>query len=167
MKSLNRRLQAGDTLVEVLIAIAVMSSVLGITYAIMNQNLTVMRDNQERTEAVKIAQAQIESLKNASAINDPIFNAQMSTPGTPPFCFDPAGNLVDMSGSTTPQEDVTADVAADYPDPQCRRQGIYRVGVDYIEDFPLFFYKVYVRWDRIGGGRDGGTAEVVLVYQLE
>lgn len=55
--------QAGDTIVEVLIAIAVVSGVLGITYSIMNRNQMIVRTNQERTEASKLAQQQIEMLK--------------------------------------------------------------------------------------------------------
>ena len=56
--------QRGDTIVEVLIAMAVASSVLGITYATMNRNLLITRGAQERTEAAKLAQGQLEILKS-------------------------------------------------------------------------------------------------------
>lgn len=61
--SIAGRWQSGDTIIEVLIAIAVVSGVLGTTYAIMNRNHMIVRTNQERTEASKLAQRQIEMLK--------------------------------------------------------------------------------------------------------
>src|SRR5690606_39104613 len=87
---LQRRREAGDTIVEVLIAIAVVSSVLAITYSIMNRNLLTMRDNQERTEAMKLAQGQIEALRakwgtneGQAAVTDKAGNGFCVYPGAP------------------------------------------------------------------------------------
>ncbi len=74
--------EAGDTIVEVLIAIAVVSSVLGIAYGSMNRNIQTTRDNQERTEAVRLGEGQIEGLKNAASFNQAGIDAQTGS-----FCI--------------------------------------------------------------------------------
>ena len=56
--------QAGDTMVEVLIAIAVISSVLGSAYAITNRSVQTNQGSQERSVATKVAEAQLELLKS-------------------------------------------------------------------------------------------------------
>jgi type II secretory pathway pseudopilin PulG len=60
---------AGDTIIEVLIAIAVMSFVLGSAFAISNRSQLSIQDAQEHTEALKIAQSQVEQLKQISDNN--------------------------------------------------------------------------------------------------
>lgn len=54
--------QAGDTIVEVLIAVVVVSSVLTGAFAISNMSLKSIRMSQERSEAQKLAQQSIEAL---------------------------------------------------------------------------------------------------------
>lgn len=73
-KATRNRQQAGDTIVEVLIAIAVVSSVLAIAYSTMNRNLQIMRNNQERTQAVRVAQDQIETLKARQRTGEPLID---------------------------------------------------------------------------------------------
>lgn len=60
MKRLNN---LGDTIVEVLIALAVLSAVLGGAYSISNRSLTSVKQAQEHTQALKYAEQQIERLK--------------------------------------------------------------------------------------------------------
>lgn len=59
--------QTGDTIVEVLIAMAVLSMVLGGAYVASNRSLAVSQQNQERAEALKLVEGQMEQLKS----NDP------------------------------------------------------------------------------------------------
>lgn len=59
---INRR-QAGDTIVEVLIAIGVVSLVLVGAFLVSNNSTKTVQDNQERTQAQQILQAQVEELK--------------------------------------------------------------------------------------------------------
>ena len=61
--------QRGDTLVEVLIAIAVVSLILGGAYVTTNRSLTATRAAQERGNALKLAESQIEQLKGIVASN--------------------------------------------------------------------------------------------------
>ena len=53
----------GDTIVEVLISIAVASLVLAGAYAISNRNVASTQDTQEHSQALLIAQRQIEGLR--------------------------------------------------------------------------------------------------------
>jgi prepilin-type N-terminal cleavage/methylation domain-containing protein len=57
--------QNGDTIVEVLISVAIITLVLAIAYATMTRNITIMQDNQERSQAAKVTQGQVEALKQA------------------------------------------------------------------------------------------------------
>lgn len=63
----------GDTIVEVLLALAVLGSVIVGAYSIATRSLNGVRVAQERSEATKIAEGQIESLKaNFSQYSDSI-----------------------------------------------------------------------------------------------
>jgi prepilin-type N-terminal cleavage/methylation domain-containing protein len=73
LKSLARR-QSGDTIVEVLIAMAVISLVLATSYAITNRNINVNQDTQERNQAQQIVQRQIEELRA-------LYEADQTLPG--------------------------------------------------------------------------------------
>lgn len=53
----------GDTIIEVLIAIAVLGSIITGSYAIATRSLNGVRISQERGEALKIAESQIEIIK--------------------------------------------------------------------------------------------------------
>lgn len=63
--------QFGDTIVEVLIAIAIISAVLGSAYAITNRNVENSQQAQEHSQALKVAESQLEQLRSyANAGND-------------------------------------------------------------------------------------------------
>ncbi len=152
--------QRGDTIIEVLIAIAVISSVLAITYSIMNRNLLTMQDNQERTEASKIAQSQIEMLRNAWNVEH---NALKKLPGKDdnlsavPVCMkaDSANPVVEITGGI-PNE-YTHDDFSTY---SVCRQGIYNMA---IRSNGSDNYLISVRWDSLTGTK----SEVVMGYKLK
>src|SRR5579871_2983696 len=67
--------QRGDTIVEVLIAIVVVSSILTGVYYLARNSLTQDRQAQERTEGLKLVEGQVEALRAAaSQANSVIFN---------------------------------------------------------------------------------------------
>lgn len=68
MRLIKRFNQRGDTIVEVLIAIAVISSVLGTSYAIVNRNSKSYQQVSERTEALKLAEDQLEQLRGGITV---------------------------------------------------------------------------------------------------
>lgn len=61
--------ERGDTIVEVLISIAVVSLILGGAYVTTNRSLQASRAAQERTNASKIVEGQIEAIKDLSNSN--------------------------------------------------------------------------------------------------
>lgn len=75
--------ESGDTIVEVLIAIGVVSLILGGAYVTTNRSLVATRSAEERGNALKLAESQVEQLKGLAKSNPTaIFGA-----GTPmPFC---------------------------------------------------------------------------------
>lgn len=85
--------ERGDTMVEVLIAIAVVSLVLGGAYVTTNNSLQSARAAQERSIALKLAESQIEQIKGIAGDptrSDLIFDG--SAPN--PFCISTGGDPV-------------------------------------------------------------------------
>lgn len=75
--------ERGDTIVEVLISIAVISLIIGGAYVTTNKSLLATRSSQERGNAVKLTESQLEELKGAVAKNP----ATIFGGGVPsPFC---------------------------------------------------------------------------------
>ena len=146
--------QRGDTIIEVLIAIAVASSVLAITYATMNRNMLTIRDSQERTEATKLLQGQIEALRQMS-IDNP---AMLATANTN-FCMDSNGSTPQAVTGGSPAVSLMADNWANYTG-ACVSDSIYHIVIT-TSDHKI--YKFYVRWDRVGSSnRD----EINMVYRI-
>lgn len=147
--------QTGDTIVEVLIAIAVVSSVLGITYSVMNRNLLIVRGNQERSEASKLAQSQLEMLKNVAGSDAA---TTIPTSASVRFCMGASGPVTNgwdsSAGTSTPE----ADNFGGYPG-ECQ-SGFYRMMLRYNSDGG---YTVTVRWESLQGGR----SQVVMAYRLQ
>lgn len=83
--------QTGDTMVEVLMAMAVVSVILGGAYFTTNRSILATRDAQEHVDALKLADAQLELL-NAQ----PPSSTFLSSYGSG-FCY------IQSSGTYTPQ----------------------------------------------------------------
>ncbi len=146
-----KRSERGDTIVEVLIAIAVVTSVLSITYATMNRNLVTMRNNQERTEASKLAQAQLEALKGLYSANPGAITAN----ATAGFCIN--GTTI-VAVASKPQGTLEDD---DLAYGACE-SGFYRYVLK--RDAVIASqYTATVRWEAFGSGR----SEVVMVYRVQ
>lgn len=76
MRLINRLTQSGETIVEVLVAIAVIGAVLGSSYAIVSRNSNSYQQASERTAALKLAENQLELIRGYD---------QSTLPNT--FCF--------------------------------------------------------------------------------
>jgi Tfp pilus assembly protein PilV len=74
--------KSGDTIVEVLLAVAIVSTVLAGAYVATSRSLANSRQAQERSEAVKLVEGQLERLK-AAFTADPASFATGSA-----FCLD-------------------------------------------------------------------------------
>lgn len=132
-----RKQQRGDTIVEVLMAIVVVSMVLVAAYVTTTRNINGVEDTQEHSEALQLAQAQIEFLHDTT--KSPAKNQ----------CFDTNGNIVgnakckvDASGNpTTGQPQFTVAITHNNPTT----------------------YKVAVTWFSLN--QDAPSNSVTLYYQ--
>ncbi len=82
--------QTGDTIVEVVIAIAVIAVVLTGAFVLTSRNLTSVRDSQEHSEALALLQSQVEQLRNAAAQAHKL-TTYVSSDET--FCFNASGSI--------------------------------------------------------------------------
>jgi len=109
--------QAGDTIVEVLVVLAVVGSALSISYAIANHSLVGVRQSHEHSEALQLVQGQLEELRAYVASNSSqIINAS-AVVGTADFCFDPADattiNLINSADLQDSPNDTANHCQAD------------------------------------------------------
>lgn len=150
--------QAGDTIVEVLLVTAVLGLVLAGSYAIASRSLKGMRQAQERGEALKLAEGQIESIKTAVAAGT---NGVLES-GSNLFCLNlPADqNPHPFTGAQSVTQPIASDDFSRYP-AACRK-GLYHIAVEQNLVDARGNYVVYVRWDGLNGLRQ----EVVMRHRL-
>lgn len=140
--------QAGDTIVEVMVSLAIISMVLGASYAVANRSLRGVQTAQERTEASQIAQTLIETVKQYATKDDPsVFPAINSN-----VCF--SSNLTDISPN--PPGTRVAPVPFNAANPFCnqsfysRRVEITPIAVP-LGQPPEFEYAAIVEWSSLTG----------------
>jgi len=90
------RNQAGDTIVEVVIAVAVVATILAGAFVVTNRSTQAVRDSEEHAQALQYLQGQVELLRAAAASSGALSAANISAP----FCFDNALAL-HAAGSTS------------------------------------------------------------------
>jgi prepilin-type N-terminal cleavage/methylation domain-containing protein len=97
LRRLHSLTQRGDTIVEVLIAIAVISMILGGAFILTNRSLQGTRAAQERLNAIKLVEGQLEQVKNLSRTNhSAIFGG--TTPAS--FCIDTSSTVKSASDAS-------------------------------------------------------------------
>jgi type II secretory pathway pseudopilin PulG len=153
--------------IEVLMSMAILGFALTLAYGMTNRGLAAIRSGQERVEALKVAEQQIERIK-AVVISNPaaIYKATTET-----FCVNSDLTQTTFPGASLPLPDLQSDNFA-YPT-ECRGMGagaFYNVSVEgpiittingiSIPSDQGGIFRVKVRWDRLGGGKE----EVKLEY---
>jgi type II secretory pathway pseudopilin PulG len=88
-KKLNPR---GDTIVEVMVVLAILGLALGICFTTANSSLTITRGAQENAQATSLLQSQIESLRYLAS---PTSGQNIFIPG--PFCISSTFTVVPES----------------------------------------------------------------------
>lgn len=152
--------QSGDTIVEVLVALAVISFVLAGSWALATHTLKNVRISQERGEAAKIVQSQVEMLKYKARDPNTNFNTTYRTSN---YCLDRGGQGLETSGEKKP------NILPDSYDPACKMGDFvtYKVNITYekdknnISDFGIF--TVTAVWPRFGSSKN---ETINLFYQL-
>ncbi|MDQ2973687.1 MAG: prepilin-type N-terminal cleavage/methylation domain-containing protein [bacterium] len=128
----------GDTIIEVMLSMAIIGLVLAAAYTTASTNLRTSRFTQERTEALKVAESQIEFMKSLEDVN----RTNLFTQGTD-FC---------LSASSVPVFQPGGSAA-------CTR-GFYSYFIQRSGDI----FITIVRWTP-PGGIDSNKAEVKLTYR--
>ncbi|MGD0284500.1 MAG: hypothetical protein ABSB12_02820 [Candidatus Saccharimonadales bacterium] len=159
--------QTGDTIIEVIVAVGVLMMVLVGSYITANRSLHSERDAQEHTQALTIAQGQIEDLHAGYQLDNPDGSVSLCFNPTDPttstdgnYCYENSAGQFDTSPSET-----TADLlpASTY---------WYEITDSHIYDISLTAgttsvvsptYEVTVNWPSLSGGTD----TVQLFYRPE
>lgn len=122
----------GDTIVEVLISLLVISAILVGAFVLSQRSSRNVRDSQEHSEALGLLQAQVELLRTAASLPSP---GGLGNP-TGTFCMDDTANV-----STS-----------------CAKPPRYNVAINKTdESLGTRTYKFDVTWDAIGGGKGSET----------
>jgi type II secretory pathway pseudopilin PulG len=153
--------QAGDTIVEVLISMAAVSMVLGAAFVTINQSVATGRTAQERVEALKEVEAQIESLKSLTKDETDPQGVFSNTS----YCLVFNGSVLNRINTGTINGSIDLDDFSDpggtYP-PQCIK-GFYHISITHNTANSNSTFIVRARWDSATGkGRD----EVSILYRV-
>src|ERR1700677_849276 len=92
MRHMTKLHQRGDTIVEVLIAITIVSMILGGAYLTSHNSLDATQDAQEHDNALQLAQGQVELLRTLATTGSPIFSATVNA--TSFFCISNSGTVL-------------------------------------------------------------------------
>lgn len=154
MRRLSRK-EAGDTIIEVLIATAVVGTVVGSSLSVINHILNNAQQAKEHEEALELIEGQVEVLR-VVAIHpnpNPILNI-FSHNG--PFCLKNDGSLIAISDSNLP--------ASTYP-AGCKfgvdADSRYNLGLIQRTSGSNTFY-AYANWE----GPSGGQEQVNVIYRV-
>lgn len=162
--------QRGDTIVEVMIALGVLTMVIVSGYSISTRSINGIRASQERSEALKIAESQIELLRAASARAGTfteltnrglvLENNSLGASSSPPKTFTPETDAAVNAFCFVPSVGILKyDIAT--PHVNCI-QGRYVVAIQpeyvYVSSGSpkqiSVSYKVDVSWSKVGGGEE-------------
>jgi Tfp pilus assembly protein PilV len=99
MISIKNKNQLGDTIIEVLVSMAILAVVLATAYATTSRSFRSGLNSQARDKALLIAQQQIELLKKADSGQTPTIDTYKNLGSN--FCINPeTGNTITLGGST-------------------------------------------------------------------
>lgn len=150
-----QRRQAGDTIIEVLLAMSVIGLVLGMAFGIANRSVQIGQDAQERTEALKIAESQLEIFKSEFAGS----SALQARTEDAPFCLDTSTAVLTIIDSTEPGcSGINGN----------GQSGLYSVSIippATLND-PTGAYEIRVIWNRLGasGNVNGANTNNLALY---
>jgi type II secretory pathway pseudopilin PulG len=153
----------GDTIVEVLVALAILSLAFAISYATANQGLNQSQNAQEHSQALGVVDSQLELLRYA-------INNKVTTIPSGSFCMNDYNNNltpVNLTGSLPSSSNADAAVSnnfREYPTGStgCVADSLYHESITY-KNSPNDYYDVLVRWDGIGSL---GPQQEELAYRL-
>lgn len=159
MKYRLKQLGSGDTIIEVLLSMSIIGLVLGAAFGIANRSVQIGQNAQERTEALKIAESQLELFKSEFYTNTELQNREESRP----FCLS-IGALGAAISEITDVECQNIDGNGN--------SGLYNVSIippnsDKAVD-PTGAYEIKVVWSRIGASssEEADNNRLSLYYKV-
>jgi Tfp pilus assembly protein PilV len=153
-RNTSRNTQAGDTIVEVLIAIAVISMILAGAFAVTSRSSRAVRDSQEHAEALFLLQGQVERVRTLStSVSSPVYNSAI-------FCVDDS-NTVQTGFGYTSLPPLASDNWSQYPTACKGVNNLYNESITYDSGSHIFTF--LSRWDGITGDRN----QVELFYRIQ
>lgn len=148
--------QRGDTIVEVLFALAILGAVLGSSYVVVSRNVITNRASQERLQAVKLAESQFEKLKVKVASDDTMYDRSG-------FCLTNT-NIVVINTAADCKMNAAGDATTDQPQ--------YRVTISRAAYLPLGSnlqagtrFNINVTWTNVRGTGDDMLEYFYEVYR--
>lgn len=154
----------GDTILEVLISVAILSLILTSSFALTNRSSIANRQAAERGEATKIAQAEVEELKYYLSIP----NSTLPANGTY-FCIDRSNPVVPAIVNLAGMTSGAVETNYNSVDNRCKSGTdlryvsiIYRSPASANEEISNTYF-AYVRWDSVSGR---GADRVDLVHRI-
>lgn len=106
----------GDTIVEVLIVLAVLGLAIGVSYATANSSLQTTRAAQEDAQASELLQSQLEAMRSLAG-TDPTNIYQSGSA----FCINSAFTAVVDTNSVSPA-------------PACIQDNLYTISINYVNN---------------------------------
>lgn len=144
--------QRGDTIVEVLICIMIVSLILTGAYVTTNRSRLAVRDSQEHAEALKLVQGQLEQLRQANgAPNSQIFSR------VAPFC------MVDNAPVSASQQPEAAACQQNGDGQPATEPPAYKLSISRSASSSPAIFTVTANWDSLV---TNGTASEQISYRL-
>jgi prepilin-type N-terminal cleavage/methylation domain-containing protein len=160
IKSLRQR---GDTIVEVIVVLAVLGLAVSISYATANRSLLATRQAEESSQATALLQSQLETLQAYSGITGDSPHDIFQTTG---FCINAAGDVVPNLNiaRTLPVSDTS--VYSKY-DAACQANQPFHITLGYeavdSDGNPTDTFTAKATWDDVAGA---GKDTVTLVSRV-
>lgn len=147
----NHSNQSGDTIVEVLIAVAVISSVLVGAFYISQKSTIAVRTSQEQSEMLQVLQGQVELVRAVAMTSSDNTTGVFASPQY--FCMD--GSLP----ATPKLIPFPSNKSTNYP-AKCTIDSLYNVAVSYDSTTEVFNF--VGQWPLL----DGNTGHEAISYRV-
>ena len=134
--------QAGDTIVEVMIAMSVLSIALVGTVRIINSDILSIQDHREHAQAIQLVQSQIEDLRAFS--------------GSPPDCFNETGGNLTAIYSVASNQCILQVNGSVAP---ANVQPAYTIQITPPSSVNNNVFMVQATWDSVLGGQNQVSME--------
>jgi hypothetical protein len=144
--------QSGDTIVEVLISVAICGFVLGGSYYVINHQLAQIENQQEHNQAAKLVESQVEDIK-AYIVTGSLANVVC-------FYYD-GSSLVAVTDASQPQGSNHCIVNNSSAMAAAGSEPAYIIGIQPNVQESATTYTISTKWQSV----NGGNAEVNLSYR--